>query len=150
MGGGVGRASVAGVERLLTRFFLRGAGRGRAAGVADLEGTVEDLSGGADGMFVGGCDRCLATLLSAFTGGAGGSTGGSSEHRWEPGSARVPTFCTLFCPPGRASGDGDLPLPGDGGGEPNRESDSKSSCWSAMSPPCIARGYETCELVRSV
>ena len=47
---------------------------------------------------------------------------GSSATRCEPGSARVPTFCAV--PLGKASGDGDLPLDGDGGGEPKREPSS--------------------------
>lgn len=49
---------------------------------------------------------------------------GSSATRWEPGSARVPTFCAV--PLGKASGDGDLPLDGDGGGDPKSESSSPS------------------------
>ena len=53
-----------------------------------------------------------------------GGVTGSSATRWEPGSARVPTFCAV--PLGKASGDGDLPLDGEGGGEPKRESSSPS------------------------
>jgi hypothetical protein len=52
----------------------------------------------------------------------------SSEYGWEPGSAMVPTFCVEIdsMPLGRAKL-GDLPLAGEGGGEPKRES---SSSWS--------------------
>lgn len=139
IGGGVGRASEAGVVRLLGRFFFRGGGTKREADATELRGTVEDLSGGACCVAVGGWERRRATLMLVFTLGAGGGTDGSSEYKWEPGSARVPTFCKLFCPPGRASGDDDLPLSGEGGGEPKRESMSKSSCCSATLPSGIPR-----------
>ena len=62
---------------------------------------------------------------------ASGWADGSSENRWELGSARVPTFCVEHEPLGRASGDGDLPVAdGEGGGEPKRESTSASSSSS--------------------
>ena len=63
-----------------------------------------------------------------------GGVTGSSATRWEPGSARVPTFCAV--PLGKASGDGDLPLVGDGGGEPKRE--SSSLAWLAAGEKDIA------------
>jgi hypothetical protein len=69
-------------------------------------------------------------LLAALIDKANGVTG-SSEHGWEPGSAMVPTFCvdTDSLPLGSANL-GDLPLAGDGGGEPK----SESSSWSFSTP----------------
>ena len=62
--------------------------------------------------------------MLALNGKDTGGVTGSSATRWEPGSARVPTFCAV--PLGKASGDGDLPLDGDEGGEPKRESMRKA------------------------
>lgn len=68
---------------------------------------------------------------------AGRSAGSSAHDIWEPGSAMVPTFflptpvlgTAIMGPTSPAikvSWDGDLPLAGDGGGEPKRESWSSS------------------------
>lgn len=66
------------------------------------------------------------------------SAGSSAHDIWEPGSAMVPTFSLptpvlgtaimgpAFPPAMKVSWDGDLPLAGDGGGEPKRESWSSS------------------------
>ena len=70
--------------------------------------------------------------LSLGPSATGDGADGSALNKWEPGSARVPTFCAEFdplLPPGRASGEGDLLLPaldGEGGGDPKRESFSSS------------------------
>lgn len=69
-------------------------------------------------------------MRTEFTLGKAGlrKTGSSEECFWEPGSAMVPTFCELVCASRRHSelsgnaSDGDLPLAGDGGGLPNKES----------------------------
>ena len=126
---GGGGGSAAGVLRRLG-FFLRWLEEAR-----DSRGGLAARDAGCLAGVIRGGGRARG-LMS----GTGGRAGGSSEHRWEPGSARVPTFCVLFCPPGRANGDGDLPLPGDGGGEPKRELVSKSSCSPATSSTCMSRG----------
>ena len=74
----------------------------------------------------------------ALNGKDAGGLVGSSATRWEPGSARAPTFCAEPVPPGKASGDGDLPLAGDDRGDPKRESSSPP-----MSEPVVATGSGT-------
>ena len=56
----------------------------------------------------------MGTGTIAFTEG--------SDLLWEPGSVRVPTFSSA---PGSAN-DGDLPLRGEGGGDPKSELESSS------------------------
>ncbi len=118
MGGGVGR----GVEDLafsLPLRDLRGAESARAVFLREEEPI--DCNG------IRGGGREGAGALAVNGRDAGGVTG-SSATRWEPGSARVPTFCAV--PLGKASGDGDLPLVGDEGGEPKRESSSSEGLTS--------------------
>ena len=90
------------------------------------------------GTRVGGCDPARGAIrLTLSCKGAGGT--GNSATRWEPGSARVPTFCAG--PLGKASGDGDLPLDGEDGGEPKRESSSPSG-FSWACDIALFRVYE--------
>jgi hypothetical protein len=116
-----GRGVDSGVS-LFFRFRARGA----------FGSTVEDVEG------VGGRD---ASLDATDEGGGGILVCGklsdeasglrSSECDWEPGSAMVPTFfvmtlgIALLVPGSASAGDGDLP--GEGGGDPNRDSSSSSS-----------------------
>lgn len=94
IGGGVGRASEAGVVRLLARFFFRGGGKGREADATALGGTVEDLSGGACCVVFGGCERCRATLVPTVTLGAGGG----SFARCSAHQAELAEKVTYLCP----------------------------------------------------
>ena len=118
MGGGVGR----GVDDFACSFpfliFRKASGRRGWVGTFLRDDDTMGLRGTRGGRAMGWEGGAVA--LTARCKGAGGVTG-SSATRWEPGSARVPTFCAV--PLGKASSEGDLPL-GDGGGEPNRESSS--------------------------
>ena len=127
MGGGVGRGVLEFVRSfpfldLLAALSVRSSRVGSALFLRedppiDCRGTL-----GREGGRDAGCEGAVVLALNEDS--AGGVTG-SSATRWEPGSARVPTFCAV--PPGKASGDGDLPPDGDGGGDPKRESSSSCS-----------------------
>lgn len=155
MGGGVGRGVDAfdedsdRLDILLVGFFGARAAREAVAGVLDLDvphdEALYDLSEACwcTGGTVGGCRQCccgcwyrgLALEPCITSEGADGS----SLKIWEPGSARVPTFCAELVPLGKASGDVDLPLPGEGGGEPKSESLSSSSCKVVSASANIAQ-----------
>ena len=128
MGGGVGR----GVPEVSLSFLFLGfiavpSGQGVRAGpelvLREDTPIVCTESLGRGGWDISCCEGAVALTLNED---AGGLTG-SSATRWEPGSARVPTFCAV--PLGKASGEGDLPLDGDGGGDPKREPSSSYSLF---------------------
>ena len=129
IGGGVGRG-VLDFSRSFPFLDLRVALSVRSSRVGSAlflrEDPLIDCRGtlGREGGRDTGCEGAVVLALNEDN--AGGVTG-SSATRWEPGSARAPTFCAEPGPPGKASGDGDLPPDGDGGGDPKRESSSSCS-----------------------
>jgi hypothetical protein len=103
-------------------------------------GALEGPRDGEELNVDGGVGRVVVEGVSKFLEGCGlfkSKTAGSmasSEEYWEPGSAMVPTFSADPGPAGSARF-GDLPLAGEGGGEPNN--DPSSSPAGSESTPSI-------------